>query len=88
VQCLEKHVNNPSRKTGILIFSGFLLLLLLLILAAGCAPGASPGEPQQPAPQNDLEEETAMKQESFVHTQPPIDQNLPETLETATFALG
>jgi len=88
VQCLDNQNKDPSRKVGILVGAGFLLLLLLLILAAGCAPGASPGEPQQPAPQNDLEEETAMKQESFVHTQPPIDQNLPETLETATFALG
>ena len=88
MQRVIKCKRDTSRKTGILIFSGFLLLLPLLILAAGCAPGAFPGEPQQPAPQNDLEEETAMKQESFVHTRPPIDQNLPETLETATFALG
>ncbi len=85
---LDKPKKYTSRKAGIPFFSSILLLLLLLMLAAGCAPGASPGAPQQPAPQNDLEEENAMKQKSFVHTQPPIDQNLPDTLETATFALG
>lgn len=69
-----------------------LFSLLLVSFAAGCAEveTISPGADQPDASTINREEDKIMEKkiEETVFTIPPIDQDIPVHLETATLALG
>ncbi len=77
----------------IVALSLFLALILLVLVVTGCESsldgelGLNEVEEQQITDGED--EETMTSEQSFPElTIPPIDQEVPENLETATLALG
>ncbi len=62
--------------------------ILLVLIAAGGRQMLYSGQDKGQEQTTLSEEGTDLAQESLFLTHPPIDRNVPERLETATFALG
>ncbi len=77
----------------LMVYSLILPFALFALLLTGCesGPGGKPGElvEEQEQITDGEDEENMTSEQSFPElTMPPIDQEVPENLETATLALG
>ncbi len=78
--------------SGITTAKVLLLLLVLIFLVSGCTAGLNDLNEMEDndSQAEDEGEDTAMEEQKDFSgfTTPPIDQNVPENLETATLGMG
>lgn len=68
--------------------AGAFFSFALMLLVFGCSPAASDSSRIGPSDKGTESMTTAIATETPAALRPPIDENVPSRIETATFALG